>query len=229
MTRIKVYSILFFACIVSASFSQAEKALIRKGNRYYESGEYNNAEKKYSEALSKKNDNYKAIYNLGDAYYKQGKYAEAQQQFEIAASKKMSPDSLAMTYHNLGNSLLKNKKYEESIKAYKNALKNNPDDQDTRYNLAYAQKMLKQEQQKQNQNQDQKDQNKDQKQDQNKQDQKKEQKKEEQQKEQQAQNQLSKEDAARLLEALNNDEKKVQDKLKKQKGRANSAAIDKDW
>ena len=80
-------------------------------------------------------------------------------------------ERLAAAYHNTGNALLSDKKIEESINAYKMALKNNPKDNDTRYNLAYAQMMLKKQQQNQDKN---KDKNKDQKQDQ-KEDQKKDQ------------------------------------------------------
>ncbi|MDO8627759.1 MAG: tetratricopeptide repeat protein, partial [Candidatus Diapherotrites archaeon] len=128
-------------------------------------------------------------------------------------------------YHNLGNSYLKQKEFEKSINAYKNALKKNMDDEETRYNLAYAQKMLKQQQEQQKQKQDKKDQQKDK--DKNKD--KKEEKKKDDKQEQQQQKNISKEDAQRLLEALNNDEKKLRDKMNEKRVKVAKTQIEKDW
>ena len=159
--------------------------------------------------------------------YKQGKIEEAEKQFQsIASDKNMNDEQKAMLYHNYGNSLLKDQKYEESINAYKNSLKLNPKDNDTRYNLAYAKARLQQQQQQQQQNKDQQkdDKNKDKKdqQQQQKQDQqqeKKDQEKQEMNKKEQNQAQkkkdISKEDAEKILQALNNDEKNTQKKLTK--------------
>src|SRR5206468_3608466 len=125
------------------------------------------------------------------------------QQYQDVIAHKPNSAVASKAYHNLGNSLLKSKKYPESIDAFKNALKSNPSDNDTRYNLAYAQSMLKEEQQKkqqQQQNKDQKDQDKkkDQKQSQQQEKQdKKEQQKQQQQQAQQKQG-ISKEDAERM-------------------------------
>lgn len=216
MRAVILFTYLFavFTC-----FAQDEKKYIREGNRQYNNGKFSDAEHSYKESLLKKKDNTKAIFNLGDAYYKQGKYEEAAGQFEIVTQKKMRKDSLAQAFHNLGNSYLKAKKYEESIKAYKNALKNNPNDEDTRYNLAYAMKMLQQQQQQQ------KDKNKNQE---NK-DQKDDKKKDIKDQPQQQQQQISPEEAKKIMEALNNDEKEIQKKLKKQKGKPGNINIEKDW
>ncbi len=143
---------------------------------------------------------------------------------------------LAKVYHNLGNSFLELDSLEESIEAYKNALRNNPKDMETKYNLAYAQQKLKEQQQnqcnKQNQDQEKQDEQKDQQQkqdEQQKQDQQKNQQEQKQQQQEQQENKISKEDAQRLLEALENDEKEVQKRLKKAKAQAHKITIEKDW
>lgn len=210
--------------------AQEEKTFIHRGNNNYEKGKFDEAEKEYKKALEKNNSSLKGTFNMADALYKQGKYPEAAGLFESITNRKTSSDTLSKAYHNLGNSLLRQRKYEESVNAYKKALKNNPDDEDTRYNLAYAMKMIQQQQQQQQQNKDdKKEQNKEQKQqEQNKQEDKKDEKQDQKQ-EEQAQNKISPEDAKRLLEALNNDEKKTQEKLKKQKAKGQKSDIDKDW
>jgi Ca-activated chloride channel family protein len=227
----------FFACIllVTAGYSQAdEQKLVREGNKLYKDKKFSEAGKKYTDALGKKADSYRGAFNLGDAYYQQGKYKEAAEQFEMLSSRKTGNDTLSKVYHNLGNSYLKQKEFEKGINAYKNALKRNADDEDSRYNLAYAQKMLKQQQQQQKQEQDKKDkekkeenkeQDKDKKEDKNKE---KDKKKEEQQEQQQKQ-EISKEDAQRLLEAMNNDEKKLRDKMNEKKAKGSKMQIEKDW
>ena len=128
-----------------------EQKLVREGNKMYDENKFTDAEKNYLNALGKRPNSYRAAFNLGDTYYKQGKYKEASEQFEILSTRKAGDDTLSKVYHNLGNSYLKQKEFEKSVSAYKNALKKNMSDEETRYNLAYAQKMLKQQQQKQKQ------------------------------------------------------------------------------
>ncbi|MBI3500605.1 MAG: tetratricopeptide repeat protein [Bacteroidetes bacterium] len=123
-----------------------ESKLVREGNKKYKENKFNDAEKNYLNALGKKNNSYRGAFNLGDSYFKQGKYKEAAEQFEGLTQTKTSNDTLAKVYHNLGNAYLKQKEFEKSINAYKNALKKNDADEDTRYNLAFAQKMYKQQQ-----------------------------------------------------------------------------------
>lgn len=233
-------SICFFFSFVANA--QHEKKFIYNGNKLYDNKNYNEAEKNYSNALNKNKDSYKGAFNLGDSYYKQGKFEEAAEQFQLLTHRATSKDTLSKAFHNLGNSLLKSKKYEESVNAYKNALKNNPQDEDTRYNLSYAQQMLKQKQQQEQKKKDEKDKNdkkkdkdkdKDKKNDKNKKDKdKKDEKnnkdKEQKEKEKQPQ-QISKEDAQRLLDALQNDEKKLQDKVKKGKMKGVKGQVEKDW
>lgn len=230
---------LLVFCSLS-SFSQEEKKFIHEGNKLYENKKFSEAEKNYSRGLNKNKDSYKSSFNLGDAYYKQGKYEEAAEQFQLLTHRPSSKDTLAKAFHNLGNSLLKSKKYQEGVDAYKNALKNNPNDEDTRYNLAYAQQMLKQQQQQQKKDKDKKD-NKDNKDNKDKKDQDKKDKdkkddkqkgdkdKKNKEEEKPEQNQISKEDAKRLLDALQNDEKNLQDKMKKEKSKGMKVKIEKDW
>ncbi len=212
-------------------YGQNDKKYIRAGNKEFAKENFEKSELSYRKALEVTKAPYKASFNVGDALYKQEKYDEAAKQFEQLSEDEIDKIGKGYMYHNLGNSMLQSSKLEESIEAYKDALRNNPDDLETKYNLAFAQDKLKQQEQEQQQNQDNKDQDKDSKdnkdqqnkdqQDQNKKDQKdqnKDQNKQDQQQQQQQQpNQISKEDATRILQALQNQEKDIQDKVKKAK------------
>nr|WP_199077817.1 tetratricopeptide repeat protein [Pedobacter sp. ASV19] len=239
-------------------FAQQEKREIHKGNQLYNEQKYAEAEASYQKSLEKSKQSVAGNFNLGDAFYKQKKFDKAAEQFNALASSSKDAGVKAQAYHNLGNTLMENKKYEESIEAYKKSLMNNPKDDQTRYNLAYAMEKLKQQQQqnknnknkdnKDQKNKDQKDKNKDQKDkdDKNKdnKDQKDKDKKDQDKKDQDKKNQdqkdqqngqkpqpdkLSKEDAKRMLEALNNEEKNTQDKLKNKKATGAKGRITKDW
>jgi Ca-activated chloride channel homolog len=232
--RVFILIVLQFV-VVNFVIAQSSKKLIHDGNKLYEQKKYNEAEIDYRKSINTKENPFIGNYNLGNTFYQQGKYEEASQQFQTASSlKDVTPDQLSKSYHNLGNALLKDKKFEESIQAYKQALKQNPKDNDTRYNLAYAQSMLQQQQQqqKQDQNKDNKDQDKnkqDQKQQQKQQEQKQEQAKEDQSKKEQQvrKDKISKEDAEKILQALNNDEKKTQKKLTIKQ--PTKVSIEKEW
>ena len=226
-----ILSIFFYLCSVMLWAQTDEQKLVREGNKKYQEKKFIEAEKNYLNALGKQSNSYRGSFNLGDSYYKQGKYKEATEQFESLTARKSSDDTLSKVYHNLGNSYLKQKEFEKSINAYKNALKKNDGDDETRYNLAYAQRMLKQQQEQQKQqkkDQDKKDKDtKDEKNKDKKDDKNKDKKKDEKQ-EQQQQN-ISKEDAQRLLEAMNNDEKKLRDKMNEKKVKVAKGQIEKDW
>jgi Ca-activated chloride channel homolog len=217
-------------------FAQAENQSIKNGNDNYNNKNFAGAASDYQSALAINPKSDPANYNLGNALFGQENFDTAIAQFSQVAETTADPSIRAQAYHNLGNAELMKKEYEKSVDAYKKALRSNPDDMDTKYNLAYAQKKLQQQQQQnkdQNkQDQNKKDQNKDQqKQDQKKQDQKKDQQNQ-QNKDQQAQQQpkkYSKEDMERIMQALNNEDKKTQDKLNKQKMTPQKITIDKDW
>ena len=226
------FSLLMIFCFVSNA--QNERSLVREGNKLYKEKKFSDAEVSYKKSLNVNKESRYGQFNLGNSYYKQGKYDDAIKQFTpLGTDKKFDKVEQSKAYHNLGNSYLETKKYEESIAAYKNSLKLNPHDSDTRYNLAYAQAMLqKQQQQQQQQKKDNKDQKKDDKKDDKKDQQnendKNDQKKKDDQKQAQKQPQkISKEDAEKILQALNNDEKNIQKKAQKQD--AKKVVIEKNW
>ena len=232
--KMKTRILFLLLTLVSMSYSQSERFLIREGNKFFKDGKYIDSEVNYKKSLEKNKESQTGIFNLGDALYKQGKYDEAAEQFQNIIAKNTDKETKAQAFHNLGNTLLKSQTIPESIQAYKNSLKMSPADKDTKYNLEYAQTLLKQQQQQQQQKQDKKGQQKqdkqDKKQDQKQEEQKQDKQKQEQQKQQQAQQQkqkISKEDAERMLEALKNEEKDVQKKL--QKKVPARISIEKDW
>lgn len=228
---VKKIGFVLLMCISTLSVSaQKESNDVRAGNKLYKSSKFTEAEIAYRKGLVRNPKSFEATYNLGNALFKQKKYPEALEKYHAALELKPSEKKkIAAAFHNTGNSLLMDKKIEESIKAYKSALKNNPQDDETRYNLAYAQMMLKKQQQ---QKKDNKDKNKDQNKD--KQDPKKDQKQDQkpkdqpQQQQQQPKPQMSKENAQQILDALQQDEKNTQDKAKKQQVRGTKKA-EKDW
>ena len=213
----------FLLLITSLSYSQSKKKFIKEGNKLYNDNSYNMAEMKYRKSLEKDQEYFNASFNLADAVYKQERYDESTSFFESLKDNARNEKELAYINHNLGNSLLKENKIDLSIEAFKNSLRLNPDDEDTRYNLAYAQKMKQQ--------QDQKDQQKDQKQDQKdqQQDQKDQQQDQKDQQTDQKKDEMSKEDAEKMLEALQQKEKELQEKLQKKKVKGQKIKILKDW
>jgi tetratricopeptide (TPR) repeat protein len=157
--RNKIFILFIFLLAESASFAQnnANNLSLYEGNRQYKLKNYTEAQKYYEKAIEGGNSDYKTQFNLGDSYYQQGKFDDAAKKFEEIVETAKTQKDKSKAYHNLGNSWLKKKEYQKSIDAYKNALKNNPADEDTRYNLAYAQKKLQEQNKK---NQDKKDQDK---------------------------------------------------------------------
>ena len=211
MRSILILFLLFFVSIVMA---QPTQKLVRSGNNEYKNGHFKDAEIDYRKALTKSPNSPKATFNLGNSLYKQQNYDEAAAQYLKLSQSDNKEAPKANVFYNLGNSLFENKKYKESIDAYKMALRQNPKDEDTRYNLSYA--MTKLQQQKQQQ-QD-----------------KKQQQKEQQQQQQQKQQQqpkpnMSKPDADRMLNAMNNNEKRTLDKTKNKQNTSSQSQPEKDW
>lgn len=229
----KGYFILLMLLTVSeVAFGQkTDRDYLRSGNKLYRDSLFVKAEVDYRKALEVNPKSSAALYNLGNALLMQQKAQEAMEQYQAASQLEKDKSKLAQIYHNMGVILQSSKKLPECIEAYKESLRNNPHDNETRYNLALAQKQLKdqqnqnqdkQQEQKQDQKQDEQQQNKDQ-QDQDKKDQQ-----QNNQQQQQNQNEMSKENAEQLLNAAMQDEKNVQDKVKKQI-QIQGKKLDKDW
>ena len=201
---------------------------LRSGNKLYKDSTFVKAEVDYRKALELDPKSTDAMYNLGNALLMQQKAKDAMEQFEAASKVEKDKKKLSQIYHNMGVILQSSKQYPQCIEAYKKALRNNPADDETRYNLALAQKLLKDQQQNQDQNkqqeqkQDKKDDDKEQ------QDQKKKDQQNQNQQQQQNQNQMSKQNAEQLLKAAMQDEKNVQDKVKKGV-RIQGRKLEKDW
>jgi Ca-activated chloride channel family protein len=220
--------ILLVSCLmssVSCLSAQEERSLAREGNKYFDKQKYADAEASYKKAIEKKSNFPEAIFNLGDAMYKQGRYDDAAKQFEMAAKLLTDTALKARSYHNLGNCSMEKKEYEDAIKAYKQALRLNPSDRDTKYNLAYANAKLKDKQQNKP---DQKKQDQDKK-DKQKKDQQNKDEKGDQKEKKGTGKELSKEQAEKLLEALKAEEQKTQEKMQKKTVKPQDAKLEKDW
>lgn len=224
------------AILISVSaLAQADRKMIREGNRLYGKENFPDSEISYRKAIDKNKESADAVFNTGDALYKQKKYEDAAKQFTETHDMNEDSKKKSASLYNLGNSLLMANKVQESIDAYKGSLKLDPKNLETKYNLAYAQDLLKQ-QQEQQQKQDQDKQDKEDKKDQDKNDQDKNQQdnqkqdqKQDKQQQQQNEQAISKEDAERLLNALANDEKNVQEKVKLAKAQKARVRTIKNW
>ena len=233
---------LIFIAVTFFAYGQKERKYIRQGNKLYnlaiensdstgiDSLNFVKAEDKYKITLEKRPGDFKASYNIGNAQFKQKLMADASAQYEEVITTTTSKEDKAKAYFNYGDALLGQQKLDESIEAFKNALRNNPKDMEAKYNLEFARKM-KEQQQQQN-----KDQNQDQNQDQNKEQENKDQQnknqdqKQQQQQQQQQQPKISRQNAEQMLKALQNDEKETQEKVKKAKAeQAKSSRPEIDW
>ena len=220
----KIFFILILLISIS-TFAQNKKSLLRDGNKLYSDSSYNEAEIKYRKSLTKDQDYFNASFNLADAIYKQERYNESSTIFDALKDNASSEENLGKIYHNLGNSLVKEKKLEEGINAYKEALRINPDDDDTRHNLALTQRM-KENQDNKKENQDNKKENQDnQKENQDNQKENQDNKKEKNNNK----DEISKESAEKMLEAIQQKEKDLQKKLQKKKVKGKKTTILKDW
>lgn len=232
---------LFFS---SLSLAQHPNEIVRDGNSLYKEKKYLSAEKKYKSASEKNPDDYVASFNHAASQYQLKKFDKAREEWEQLLSKEKSDVRKSDLLHNLGNTFLEEKKYEEAIQSYKKGLKLNPADNQTRYNLAYAQAMLRQQQQQQQQKEKQQKKNDQQKNDKKENGQEKDQNKDKEQKgddssdknedqkkdnDKQGDNprEISREDAERLLKSLGEEEKNLHRKLDKRK--AGKGSQSKDW
>lgn len=241
--KIFILSAIFCGTLSGVAQTKTEGDYIRSGNKFYADSLYEKAEIEYRKALEINPKSTDAMYNLGNALFNQipqsqEKGKEAMEQYTTAAKLESDKAKLAHINHNLGTLLYMAQQYPQSVEAYKESLRNNPNDNETRYNLAKAMYMLKQQQeqqqdQQQEQQQDQQqEQQQDQQQEQQQQDQQEQQQNQEQQQEQQSQQdeeQISKENAEQILNALMQDEKDIQEKQKKMMQQHQGKTLDKDW
>jgi tetratricopeptide (TPR) repeat protein len=228
------------------TFAQgAGRRQVAAGNKFYTEGKFDEANDKYRDAEVSNPESPIVRFNIGDALYKKRKYEEALQAYQKTLQKSDEVQLQAQSYYNMGNTLFRLNKWPESLLAYQQALKLNPNDKDAKYNLEYVRAKIKEnaqkqpQDQKQQQQQNQQDQTQQKQQPQNDQQQQNQQDQPRPDEKQQVQSregktpqkkdkdQLSKEDAARLLEALKNQEKEAQKQRQmKVQGRTR---VDKDW
>ena len=227
--------------------AQSDRSEVRAGNREFKKGEFREAELDYKRALEEDSTSVTAKYNLGNALYKTESYSEAELYLKGLGDslKSVSASKASDCFHNSGNLALKQKKYQEAVDAYKESLRLEPDNFETKSNLAYAQKMLKEQQQQQQQqqqnqqdNQNQQDQNQQQNQNQDQQDnrdqdnQQDQNRNQDQQDNQNQQNQpqITPQAAQQMLQAIEDKEKQTQDKVKKVKAQQQkSKEKEKNW
>lgn len=245
------YILIIFLLLGNYSvFSQTIHKHLRYGDEHYYKESFSESEESYRKALQKDTNSVNANYNLGNVLYKQERFDEAANYYAEALENTENEEQKAKAYHNLGNANLsqlpsindpqqQQKMLNDGIEAYKNALKINPDDNSTKYNLAYAQRLLSQMQQnpppqpqqgesqnEEEQNQSQEPQNNENKE--NKKQQPPKQKEENKKQEEQPKpGEMSKKEAERLLKIMEEEERKVQSKINKEKGKANPSS--KDW
>ena len=230
LQKIYIISLLLLGGIVSVNAQQkTDRDYLRSGNKLYNDSLFIKAEVDYRKALDINPKSTDAMFNLANALLMQQKVKEAMEQYESVSKVEKDKSKLAEIYHNMGVILQSAKQYPQCIEAYKESLRNNPKDNETRYNLALAQKLLKDQQQNQQNQDQQQQQQQDQKEDKQEQNQdQQDQKNQQKQQQQQNKNEMSKENAQQLLNAVMQDEKNVQDKVKKQI-QIQGKKLDKDW
>ena len=235
----KILAIITLLVLCLSASAQASRHQLREGNRAYNKQRYDDAEVAYRRALERDSTDFRGQYNLANALYRQQKYTEAASHYQQAlGSQSITNKQRAQTLHNQGNSYLKAAQQSEqmeglqqAVNSYQEALKLDPKNEDTRYNLAYARRLLQQQQNQQNQQHQQQNQQQQQDQQQQQQQQQDRQQQDQQQPQQQPQppQNRKREDAERMLEAVKNNERQTL----REKNRADQPVrvrkTDKDW
>jgi tetratricopeptide (TPR) repeat protein len=236
--------ILYFLFFVSVTvFSQKKDFDLPDGNQNFTKKEYAIAEANYRVSKASNAKRATTSYNLGNAIYKQNQPSEAKYAYGKAIETAKGNQQKHSAFHNIGNVFMKEKEYGKAVEAYKNALRNNPSDEETRYNYALAKKMQKEnppkkddkKDDKKDKDKDKKDEPKEDKKDKpkegdDKKDDKGKPKEDKQDQKPQPQNGgQSKERLKTLLDAVNNEEKKVQDKVNGKKVKGKPVDNEKDW
>lgn len=223
MKKFLVLSILIIQALVG--IAQTDRQHIRYGNRWFKQDNYVKAEAEYRKAVDKNPSNPQALYNLGCALLMQKKDSAAIQQFENAGKIETDPKRKAMAYHNIGWICQSLKMYGEAVEAYKESLRNNPSDNETRYNLA----LCKRQQKKNKQDKQQQEKKQQQNQGEDKSQEKKEQDKNQQKKQQKQQEKMSKENAEQMLNAAMQQEQQTQQRIKDAMRQTKSRKLQKNW
>ncbi|WP_334105305.1 tetratricopeptide repeat protein [Leyella stercorea] len=223
MKKFLVLSILIIQTLVG--IAQTDHQHIRYGNRWFKQDNYVKAEAEYRKAVDKNPSNPQALYNLGCALLMQKKDSAAIQQFENAGKIETDPKRKAMAYHNIGWICQSLKMYGEAAEAYKESLRNNPSDNETRYNLALCMRQQKKNKQDKDKQQQKKQQNKGE----NKSKEKKEQDKNQKQQQQKQQEKMSKENAEQMLNAAMQQEQQTQQRIKDAMRQNRSRKLQKNW
>ena len=214
--------------IAVAAQAQTDRQYVRQGNKLFQKGDFEHAEVAYAKAIEKNEKNPQAHYNLGNALMAQRKDSAAVVQFQAAGQLETNPLRKSQAYHNIGVVCQQNKLYGDAIEAYKQALRLNPNDDETRYNLALCKhEKQKQDQNQQNQNQNQ--QNKDDQQKKDNQDKQEQQQDQDKQKQQEQKPQMSKENAEQLLNAAMQQEKQTQKRMKEAEKQGERRQVEKNW
>ena len=155
MNKIRLTLYIAFSLLLTtlSSHAQEERSDIRKGNKLYNKGEFTEAEVKYKQAIQTNPTSYEAAYNLAGSLYKQNRMEEAATQYSKIIDGKEQVNT-ANALYNVGNTMVNTRKLDEAIESYKKSLRLNPSDMQTKFNLAYAQKLKAEDEKKNDENKD---------------------------------------------------------------------------
>lgn len=227
MRRLLILLVSFVVAL--GANAQSDRQHIRNGNRLYHEQKFEQAEVEYRKAVGKNSANPQAHYNLGCALMAQQKDSAAIKQYETAGKLEKTPKRKAMVYHNIGVVCQQHQLYQQAIAAYEESLRNNPNDNETRYNLALCKRLLKNNPQN-NQNKNNKDKdNKNKKNNKDKNNKDKNQKDQNKQNQGKQQEQMSKDNAEQLLNAAMQQEQATQQRLKNAMRQPQRRKLQKNW
>jgi len=215
------------------AIAQQERKYIRDSYKLYHDSLYEQAQDAAVKAMALTPNSYEANYNYANSLFQQEKYDEALEKYNQMAANETDKQKLSELYHNIGDCHFAKKELEPAIDAFKKSLRNNPADDQTRYNLVATKKLLddqknNQDQQQQQQDQQQQQQDQQQQQQQDQQQQQQDQQQQQQDQQQQQENKMNRDEAERLLNAIQNDENKLQEERKKMQ-EMQKRKIEKNW
>ena len=213
-----------------SAMAQTDRDFIRRGNRLMRDSVYDKAQVQYQKAIEKDNTNPISHFNLGNALLYQNKAEDAMKEYETAARLEKDKGRLAQIYHNMGVVLQAAKQFDKAVACYRNSLRNDPTNDETRYNYALSLFQLKKNQGGQdNQDQQKDDKGQDEKKEKQQEQQKQQDKKDEQQQPQPQQDQMSRENAEQMLNAAMQDEKATQEKIQQAQQKRQQKQLQKQW